>query len=74
MPRGSKTCSAKVAVEGFPAHVLDDLTERRERMVGVDVPGARLGRETQGAAVVLGKGRHRLSHLHHLAEDRLEYP
>jgi hypothetical protein len=71
---GFEEVLVKVAVEGFLAHVLDDLAERGERVIGVDVSGAGLNRETEASAVVLGKGRHRLSELHHLAEDRLEHP
>ena len=54
---GLEDVLAKVAGEGLPADVLDDLAERGEPVVGVDEPCARFGRQAETAAVVLGKRR-----------------
>jgi hypothetical protein len=65
---GLEDVLAKIASQGHPAHVLDDLTERGEPVVGVGEPGARLGVDAEAAPVVLGERGHRPAQLHGLAQ------
>ena len=55
---------AEVALERHPAHVLDDLAERRVAVVAVGEGGAGLDDDPQPAAVVLGERRQPLPELH----------
>jgi hypothetical protein len=55
-------------VQGHAGHVLDELAEGGEPVVGVGEPGARLGVDAEAAAVVLGQERHRPSQRHGLAQ------
>lgn len=55
-------------VQGHAGHVLDELAEGGEPVVGVGEPGARLGVDAEAAAVVLGQARHRPSRRHGLAQ------
>jgi hypothetical protein len=63
---------AEVALQGLPGHVLDDLAERGEPVIAVDVPHAGFCDQAQTVPVVLGEGGHRPSGLHHLSKGRLE--
>jgi hypothetical protein len=69
---GLEDVLAHVAVQGLPAHVLDDLTERGKPVVGVHEPGARLCVDAEAALVVLVQGRHRPSEFYGL--DQVSQP
>jgi hypothetical protein len=58
----------QVSGEGHPGHVLDDLAQGGEPVVGEHEPGARLGVDTEAAPVELGEGRPRPSGLHCFAQ------
>jgi hypothetical protein len=59
---GPEHALAKIAVERKPAHVLDDLAERGEPVIGVGPLGSRLDVDAQAPPVILGKRRSGTSH------------
>jgi hypothetical protein len=63
---------AEISAERLPGEILDDLAERREPVVAIGVPGARLRDQAQPAPVEVGEHRHALAVRHGLAQDRLE--
>jgi hypothetical protein len=69
---GLEDVLAQVAVQALSAHVLDQLAERGEAVVGVPEAGARLGLDAQTPPVVRGEGRHGAARFHGLAEQRPE--
>ena len=64
---------AQVPVQRRTAHVLDELAERGEVVVGVDEPGTRFGRQPQRAAAVPRERGYRLPDPDGLAEQRSEH-
>ena len=65
---GFEDVRAEVRVERHPGDVLDDLTERREPVVGVAERGPRIGVVAEGTPVELGERRHPPTELHRLTE------
>jgi hypothetical protein len=58
---GLEEAPAEVPVKGHPAHVLDDLAERGEAVIGVREGRTGLDHQPESAAVVLGERGQRLA-------------